>query len=200
MGRARKMGKRTAKGRLSRAKDAVFDRGSDRAQERKAQFHGHGYDAVGRAFEAGLLGRDAGRPTARAKMLMDLAQQLFRRYWRHFGIGPVGCTLGRAETGGGKGANEAGIDDGVNDAEQEAWLLRMLAMVPRRERRVFYELVIDINPDTGPIWLDRLIAVKAANLAAAQAANGKEAKQIKPPPADQARLDMVVQLLDAMVG
>lgn len=102
---------------------------------------------------------------------------------------PHGC-------GGGGHAAKGGVDD----AEQEAWLLRMLAMIPHQERPTFYELVIDINPDAGPIWLDRLIGVRAANLAAARAANGHAGKEIVPPIDDTDRLNMVVRRLEDMVG
>lgn len=183
MGRARKMGKRTAKGRLSRAKDAVFDRGSDRAQERKAQFHGHGYDAVGRAFEAGLLGWDAGRPTARAKMLMDLAHSISRAYWCNYEVGATGCTLG---TGGASGCHMGPPIRGLDDPAQEEWLVRMLAMVPPQEKALFDQMVIDPYPDNGPVWLDRLIAARRA---------GVEVREM-----DGARLAVVVRRLDLMVG
>lgn len=183
MGRARKMGKRTAKGRLSRAKVATFDKGSERAQERKAQFHGLGYDAVGRAFEAGLLGWEAGRPSARAKMLMDMAHSLSRAYWCEYEVGATGCTLGR---GGRSGSHMGPPIRGLDDPRQEEWLLRMLAMVPARERALFDQLVIDINADSGPMWLDRLIAARGGS-AVVQAV-------------DEARLAAVLRRLDLLAG
>lgn len=183
MGRARKMGKRTAKGRLSRAKVATFDKGTERAQERKAQFHGLGYDAVGRAFEAGLLGWEAGRPSARAKMLMDMAHSLSRAYWCEYEVGATGCTLGR---GGRSGSHMGPPIRGLDDSRQEEWLLRMLAMVPPQEKALFDQMVIDPYPDSGPAWLDRLIAARRV---------GVEARDM-----DKARLDLVVRRLDLLVG
>lgn len=183
MARPRKQGKRTAKGRISRAKAASFDRGSDRAQERNARFHGHGYDAIGRAFEAGLLGWDGGRPTARAKMLMDMAHSISRAYWCNYEVGATGCTLGR---GGASGSHMGPPITGLDDPRQEEWLVRMLAMVPARERALFDQLVIDINADSGPMWLDRLIAARGGS-AVVQAV-------------DEARLAAVLRRLDLLAG
>lgn len=187
MGRARKMGKRTKSGRLSRAKAAVFDHGTESAQARRAAFHGHGYDAIGRAFETGLLGWEDGKPTARAKMLMDMAHSLSRVYWCEYEVGGTGCTLGR---GGLTSCHMGPPLRGLDDPQQEAWLVRMLAMVPARERALFHELVIDVLPDSGPVWLDRLIAARRA---------GGDAWE-KARPWDKARLEMVVRRLDLMVG
>lgn len=155
MARPRKSGKRTSNGRLSRAKDARYDHGTDRAIERKVQYRGNGYDAIGRAYERGLLGRgEDGKPTEMAKGLLNMARSLSRAYWCEYEVGHEGCTLGQ------QGATTVHFGPpirGLDDPAQERWLNAMLARIHWTERKVFDELVLDHFPDHGPAWLDRII-------------------------------------------
>lgn len=154
-GRPRKSGKRTTSGRLSRAKDARYDHGTDRAIERRIAYRGNGYDAIGRAYERGLLGRgDDGKPTEEAKAMLNMARSLNRAYWCEYEVGRTGCTLGK------HGATTLHFGPpirGLDDPAQERWLNAMLADIHWTERKVFDELVLDHFPDHGPGWLDRII-------------------------------------------
>lgn len=154
-GRPRKSGKRTTSGRLSRAKDARYDHGTDRAIERRIAYRGNGYDAVGRAYERGLLGKgEDGKPSEEAKAMLDLARSLNRAYWRSYEVGREGCTLGK------QGATTLHFGPpvgGLDNPAQERWLNSMMSLVNWRERKAFDELVLDHFPDSGPAWLNRII-------------------------------------------
>ena len=152
MARPRKAGKRTKSGHLSDALDARRDAGTEQAQARKAMFGGNGYDAIGRAFEAGLLGWENDRPSGAAHVRMATARAIGNQYWSILGIGAIRCTLGEQSGGGGDG-NRA----------RELWLTEQLIRADRlgaRSRKAFDELAIDPQPDEGPVWLDRLIERK----------------------------------------
>lgn len=142
-GRNRKAGKRTKSGQLSRAGQCRFDRGSDKAADKFSIYGTDGSDALGRAFVHGLLGDDG-------IVLRDTGRAVARAYWPMLSVGRVGCTLGTKSGAGGEG-----------NLEREQWLtatLRRIDAMGRDKRRAFDELAIDINPDTGPDWLDRTIA------------------------------------------
>ena len=146
-GRKRKKGKRTKSGRLSRAGQPRFDHGTDSAQIRKAMFGENGADAIGRAYEAGLLGSEP-----ESGQLKTLARNIFNAYWSRFS--DHWLTHGRA-TGG------SGIIDEERQKAAEMWLVGQLEAVDRLGvRKEFDGLVIDVNPDCGPDWLDRLISDK----------------------------------------
>ena len=149
-GRKRKTGKRERNGRASRAGIARHDKGNP-VTERKMELYGvNGSDAIGRAYEAGLLG-DKGQ----AKPLLDTARAISRAYWAWYINGPIRCTLADRTSG-------AGIDgDADRERKQEQWLDRMLKIAGPmgfERRRAFDELVIDPQPDSGPSWLDSLLA------------------------------------------
>ncbi len=156
-GRPRKAGPREANGRLARS----IVKGNDRAQERLALYGQDGTDALGRAYVRGLLGSDA-------KQLLDMGRAIARAYWSWYEVGPYACPLG-IRTGSGIPA------DPEREARQEDWLNAQLAIRDRHpfaQRQLFDQLVIAINPDEGPEWLDRLLTRKGdaddwARLAAA---------------------------------
>ncbi|MGB3844291.1 MAG: hypothetical protein WA940_00340 [Sphingopyxis sp.] len=155
MGRPKKKGARTKSGQLSRSIHATYDHGTERARDRKAAFKGNGYDPAGRAYEKGLFGKGVdGKPTAEAKILLDMARSLNRAYWCEYEVGREGCTLGK------HGASSVHFGPpirGLDDPEQERWLVRQLDKIHWSERRVFDQLVLDHFPDDGPVWLDRLL-------------------------------------------
>lgn len=147
-GRKRKNGKRTASGRLSRIGAVKIDRGNDRAAAMTAIYGTNGSDAIGRAYERGLFG--AGQD---AKAMLDTARAIHRAYWAWYANGPIRCTLADR--------NGASIErDSERERRQENWLNDMLRIAGKGGypcRALFDELVIDINPDQGPMWLDRII-------------------------------------------
>ena len=147
-GRKRKAGKRTDAGRLSRAgRVPLFDRGTERAQAMVALYGQDGTDAIGRAYQAGLLGEGSD-----AKALLDTARRIAAAYWQAYATGAYVCPLGDRTHGG-------SIDlDAERIKRREVWLNDCLRTVEGMGlRRQFDQLVIDINPDHGPEWLDRAI-------------------------------------------
>ena len=151
-GRKRKAGKRTKSGQLSRAGVPRFDRGTPRVEAKFTRFGTNGADAIGRAYEAGLLGTGQ-----EAKALLDTARAIFRAYWVWYTNGPIRCALSDS-------SGSAIRDDDLREKAQEKWLEAMLKVAGSKGivmRRLFDELVIDHNPDFGPPWMDRLLSRSA---------------------------------------
>lgn len=147
-GRNRKTGRRTQSGRLSRANPLpAFDRGTERTQASQALYGPDGNDAIGRAYRAGLLGEGT-----EAKALLDTARRIANAYWQAYSTGSYKCPLGDRTHGG-------AIDlDHERIRRREEWLRACLDAVHRMGLRTqFDQLVIDVNPDCGPHWLDALI-------------------------------------------
>lgn len=151
-GRKRKQGKRTKSGRLTQEGRPRLKlvAGNDIAEAKKARFGQNGYDAIGRAFECGLLGEDA-------QLLLDTARAVSAAYWRAYQVGPIRCAVNdpMARHGASEGNPE-------QDHKREQWLMRCLDMVAGA-RTEFDQLVIDMNPDFGPSWLDALLADRRAD-------------------------------------
>lgn len=148
-GRKRKAGKRTKSGRLSRAAEYTFDKGTEHAQAMVALYGQDGADAIGRAYRAGFLGRGS-----EAKALLDTARRISGAYWIAYETGAIRCTLGGSNSG-----SVASIDH-ERVKRREEWLegcLRFVNGMGQDVRRAFDQLVIDPNPDSGPAWLDRLL-------------------------------------------
>lgn len=148
-GRKTKGGRRTASGRLSRAGYIpLFDKGTERTQAMQALYGQDGCDAIGRAYRAGLLGEGSS-----AKALLDLARSVSNAYWRAYANGSYTCPLGDRTFG-------SVIDlDHEKIKRREQWLDDSLVHIRRMGQqtdRAFRQLVIDVNPDSGPSWLDRL--------------------------------------------
>jgi hypothetical protein len=155
MARPKKVGKRTKSGRLSRAR-VNFDKGNERAQAMTALYGPDGCDAIGRAFQAGLLGKGND-----AKALLDMARKVSRLYWRAYATGAVRSCIGDRNFGTIVDIDHARVKAG------EEWLaesLRLINSMGRNVRRSFDQLVIDVNPDCGPSWVDALLARKAGQL------------------------------------
>ncbi|MCB4862340.1 hypothetical protein K7W03_22370 [Sphingobium sp. PNB] len=147
-GRKRKQGKREANGRLSRQGEVRFDTGTARAKLKFEQYGTDGADAIGRAYQAGLLGENG-------DAIRDTARKVFRAYWPMLEIGGYRCTLSNPT--GGSNDNH---DDPARIKAREEWLTSILRRVDRMghtTRRAFDTLVIDVHPDQGPKWLDSLI-------------------------------------------
>jgi hypothetical protein len=140
-GRKRKEGKRQPNGQLARM--PKYDKGTYRAELKQSLYGDNGSDALGRAYERGLLG-DNGQALLTTGRIMAAA------YWPIFGTGAIRCTLGRQDGNGGDGS-----------LSQEQWLsgqLDAINALGRDYRNAFDSLVIDVHPDEGPSWLDRTIA------------------------------------------
>lgn len=158
-GRKRKQGKRTTSGRLSRAGEQRYDKGSDAAQARQSQFGEDGYDPIGRAYRAGLLGEDG-------LELRNLSRKVFRAYWPMLAVGIEKSCLGLDIHG--QAANDDLLDPDARqykiDREKKLTeTLRQLDRMGRQHRKAFDDLCIEILPDFGPSWLDGLIWAKGHN-------------------------------------
>ena len=121
--------------------------GNDFAEAKKARFGANGWDAIGRAFECGLLGEDGER-------LLDTARAVFKAYWWAYEVGPIQCVVNDPTLrGGASGGNPE------EDKRREDRLNNDLDAVAGKGVRVeFDQLVLDRNPDYGPPWLDALVA------------------------------------------
>lgn len=154
-GRKRKPGARTKSGRLSRAGKLRYDPGTERAQAMQALYGPDGCDAIGRAYQAGLLGQGN-----EAKALLDMARQVSRLYWRAYETGGIKSCIADKNFG-------AIVDiDHARVRQQEEWLsesLRVVNNMGRNVRRSFDQLVVDVNPDCGPVWLDNLLSRKGTD-------------------------------------
>lgn len=143
-GRKRKQGKRTKSGRDRLI--TPFDHGTMRAQAMQALYGTDGCDAIGRAFRSGLLGEGS-----EAKCLLDTARRLSNIYWRAYETGAIKCPIADQSTG-----SIISLDD-EKIRRREEWLRDCLKFVAKMGvRKTFDELVIDVNPDSGPNWLDAL--------------------------------------------
>ena len=154
-GRKRKAGPREKNGRPQRkARDASFDRGSDATQAKHSIYGSDGSDAIGRAYVAGLLGEDG-------LNLRNAGRMIFRAYWPMFGVGAERSCLGD-QTGGSVTPDVLDPDERQRMIDRERHLSETLARIDAldktlRTRRVFDQLCINPNPDTGPAFLDSLI-------------------------------------------
>ena len=177
-GRKRKNVAREPNGRPSRkgAPRVQFDHGTARAKMKFERYGTDGADAIGRAYQAGLLGEHA-------DAIKDTARRIAKAYWPMLEVGSYRCTL--SDSFGGSNDNT----DNRRAKAREQWLtgiLRAIDQMGRAHRRAFDELVIDIHPDSGPTWLDRAIYARRRNEMLDQA--------------DANRLSMAVSAIERIIG
>jgi hypothetical protein len=125
-GRKRKAGKRTKSGRLSRAGQCLFDRGTEHTQA-----------------------------------MQDTARRIHNAYWQAYATGSYQCPLADRTHG-------SVVDlDHERIRRREAWLSDSLSFVrgmgPFVDRS-FRRLCLDVHPDSGPDFLDRLCWATRQNL------------------------------------
>ncbi|RKF23364.1 hypothetical protein D6851_02520 [Altericroceibacterium spongiae] len=126
-----------------------YDKGTERAQAMQALYGQDGCDAIGRAYRAGLLGAGS-----EAKALLDTARAISNAYWAAYSTGSYKSPLAGSSSGSVIAIDHAKV------LKREEWLNESLCMVHTlgpQIRRAFYQLVIDVHPDCGPDWLDRLL-------------------------------------------
>lgn len=148
-GRKRKTGNREKNGRPSRAGTSRLDRGTEYTQAMQALYGQDGADAIGRAYRAGLLGEGSD-----AKAMLDTARRISSAYWSAYAVGTITCTLGDRHGGGLRQNSSEKVK------EREDWLAGVLGRVNaigRSERRYFDQMVVEVHPDHGPAFLDRLL-------------------------------------------
>lgn len=107
-------------------------------------------DALGRAFNAGLLGNDRDK----AKRLLEAGRRIAWQYWRVLGFATPD-SLARFQP-----SQPSQPMDTERERILEAALNDALGLVGARGRdvrRAFDQLVIDPHPDHGPLFLDQII-------------------------------------------
>lgn len=116
-------------------------------------------DPIGRAFNSGLLHRDR----ARAKELLNAGRRIHRQYWRHV-VDPSHKhrdSLARfVPQSGASPFTDAEKDRVIEDALNDA--LALVKAQGHNIRYAFDQLVIDLHPDYGPEWLDRIVEAHKA--------------------------------------
>lgn len=161
-GRKRKPGNREPNGRIQRKPQAsLHDYGTDFSRMKHSVYGTDGTDAIGRAFHHGLLGPDA-------LNLKTAARAVFRAYWPMMGVGIEKSCLGSERGSGGGSDGILSPDTQERLKAREDWIEDTTSTVNamgRDTRRAFDGLCIDIHPDAGPQWLDRLIHAKQVGLA-----------------------------------
>lgn len=118
-------------------------------RERRDSLETDTCDALGRAYCAGLLGSGQ-----RAQDLLLAGRKIAAQYWRAFGF-LTPDSLARFQP-----QQPSGTPDPAKDKIREDALNDALGMVRARGhlvRRAFDQLVIDLNPDLGPAWLDQIV-------------------------------------------
>lgn len=170
-GRPRKAGRRDKSGKLRPI--IMPDKGNDKAAAKKDRYGTDGWDAIGRAYRAGLLGDDG-------QVMMKAARDLFRTYWPMYEVGKIGCTLGE-RSGGGSYMGEKRSEDWLNRQ------LKKVGAVGSGRRLAFDQLVLDDHFDDGPAWLDVLLFCK------------RQAPNTPLPPVPLARLELALEGLRLIV-
>lgn len=109
-------------------------------------------DALGRCYIAGFLGR--GDREERARSLLAAGRKIASQYWRVYGFATPD-SLARFQPGNASVPMDPALEKIREDALNVA-----LEMVRARGHQVytaFQQLVVDMNPDQGPRWLDAMI-------------------------------------------
>lgn len=118
-------------------------------RERRDSMETDTCDAIGRAYCAGLLG--SGR---RAQDLLLAGRKIAAQYWRAYGfLTPDSLARFQPHSGGLPPDPEKDKirEDALNDA------LGLVRGRGHMVRRAFDQLVIDMHPDQGPLWLDQIV-------------------------------------------
>lgn len=148
-GRPRKVGRRDKSGKLRPI--VSRDYGNRIAAEKTELFGTDGWDPIGRAYRMGLLGENG-------QALMTAARILKAKYNPTLGLKGYTCPLDQSR-GGGVMAIE--FDPASARYRQDRMFDGLSAAGPKATLKsfAFYGLVIDDDhADSGPGWLDRLIA------------------------------------------
>ena len=155
-GRKRKPGKRTQSNRPSRAGAITWlDRGSDWVQAMVAKFGQDYNSALGRAYAAGLLGDDD-----RAKMRYDAGKKFIRIRRRVFAHREITCPLDQTPRGG-----HSFVPDDERDMADQQWLYHAMDSIEQSGCAPWFDqLLSSENTDSGPYWLDQLLAHKGRQL------------------------------------
>jgi hypothetical protein len=129
-------------------------------QRRRGALETDTCDALGRAYCAGLLG---GGDQAQRRLLAG--RKIASQYWRVYGFSTPD-SLARFQPQHGAGPinpdQERIREDTLNDG------LSLARSRGRDVARAFDQLVVDLNPDQGPAWLDRIVYAHRCKKTAAE--------------------------------
>ena len=154
-GRKRKPGKRTQSDRPSRAGVLqLFDRGSDWVQKMRDRFGQDYTTPLGRAYAAGLLGDDD-----IGKMRYDAAKKFQRIRRRVFSHREITCPLDQTPKGG------SFAPDNDRDLDDQQWLYAAMDSIEQSGCAPWFSQLLSTQyTDSGPPWLDKILAHKATQL------------------------------------
>jgi hypothetical protein len=182
-GRPRKPGKRNKSGRL--LSSIPRDNGTDQAILRRDMFGENGADAIGRAFVIGALGTGT-----IARDRLAFARGMYADYWQWSPLANYRCALDKSPVG----SSEPTAERIEAMKRRDARLTRNLERARKAghaEYRAFEQLVIDINPDSGPSWLDGLCMLHFLRTLL---------PDLKPRPEDSTAVARSLRALDAAMG
>ena len=183
-GRKRKANQRRSKtGRIAYSAADRIVKGNIHAQAMQTIYGQDGCDAIGRAYQAGLLGIGS-----EAKNLLDTARRIANIYWQAYEVGGITSPIADRSYG----SNTSICPEDAR--RREEWLNGCLTTINARgraERRYFDQLVIDVHPDQGPAWLDRMVWVCRQN-------KDRKVRRILQSPDDLATLRIAIEALRAV--
>jgi hypothetical protein len=150
-GRPRKPGRRLECGRLKKDNHAaLFDKGSDWVQSRKALFGEHYGSAIGRAFAWGLLGEGQ-----QAKDRYEAGKRLYAVRKRYYGHKGVRCPLDDTPRGGNVVLLNPELQE--RDEADKAYLADCERKIDPGCAPYLDQLLDDLFTDQGPYWIQNLI-------------------------------------------
>lgn len=156
-GRKRRNVRRQPNGQPYRA--PKWDKGCDGVVRRRliygASAPEQSFDAIGRAFCAGLLGR---RSEAKRDGARKIAAQYVLVYGTETRMTPDSLSRFQPDNSG------APIDPDIEKIRRDALDDALEAVLKRGRdvRNAFDDLVLAVHPDSGPLWLDRIIFARMA--------------------------------------
>lgn len=151
-GRPRKSGKRTAGDRLKRDNypTPVFDKGSDWVRAMQDRYGTHYNTALGRAYAGGLLGDGT-----EALNRYQASKKFVRLYGRFIGGSAYTCPLDDTPRGG----NVVELHVSEEQENDHRWLMSAMDSMDIAGCRPYFDQLISVlNVDSGPYWLDSLLA------------------------------------------
>ncbi|HEX7854461.1 MAG TPA: hypothetical protein VF503_12270 [Sphingobium sp.] len=188
-------GTRSASGRKRRRAEEERVEPSMGVMRKRAAYGGMGSpedccDALGRAHLSGLILAhvvanlpDQADPAAAAKEMLRVGRDVAWKYWRIYGFHTANALARFQPEGPSRRLDpleEKALEDRLNNA------LDRVGRMGHQTRRDFDGLVIDLNPDHGPQWLDDVIFSHRAK---------RQAE-----PRDLGRLNRAMEALAALAG
>lgn len=137
----------------------VGEAGADERTKRRGRQETDTCDALGRAYCVGLLGTGE-----MAERRLTAGRKIAAQYWRVYGF-PTPDSLARFQPQ----PPSLPVDPKTERIREDALgtALDMVRARGRDVRKFFDQLVIDLNPDSGPPWLDAMVVAHRQRIAPA---------------------------------